>query len=147
MGPKNPRSTVLSPEECKLRIFVAIDRTSKFMFARLEEKATRAIACQFLRELIEVVAYQIHTVLTDNGIQFRHPPRYRDGPAARLAGHLFDRVCAANDIEHRLTKPNHPKSSRDRLRGKRSLQNGQVERTNRTIKEATVKHYHYDSHE
>ena len=43
-------------------------------------------------------------------------------------------ICEANDIEHRLTKPNHPWT------------NGQVERMNRTIKEATVKRYHYENH-
>lgn len=47
----------------------------------------------------------------------------------------FDMICEAHGIEHRLTKPNHPWS------------NGQVERMNRTIKEATVKRFHYDSHE
>ena len=47
----------------------------------------------------------------------------------------FDMICAENDIEHRLTKPNHPWT------------NGQVERMNRTIKEATVKRYHYDRHD
>jgi transposase InsO family protein len=46
----------------------------------------------------------------------------------------FDMICEANCIEHRLTKPNHPWT------------NGQVERMNRTIKDATVKRYHYDDH-
>jgi len=121
-------------EEGKLHLFVAIDRTSKFAFIELHERATRAIASQFLRNLVKAVPYQIHTVLTDNGVQFSHPPRYRDGPTARYMGHLFDRVCAENEIEHRLTKPNHPWT------------NGQVERMNRTIKEATVRRYHYGSH-
>jgi transposase InsO family protein len=48
---------------------------------------------------------------------------------------MFDMCCQASDIEHRLTKPNHPWT------------NGQVERINRTIKEATVKRYYYDSHD
>ena len=122
-------------DEGKLHMFVAIDRTSKFVFVRLEEKATRATACQFLRDLIEAIPYKIHTVLTDNGVQFCHPPRYRDGPTATYMGHLFDRICAANGIEHRLTKPNHPWT------------NGQVERMNRTIKEATVRRYHYGTHD
>lgn len=122
-------------DEGKLHMFVAIDRTSKFVLVRLEEKATRATACQFLRDLIEAIPYRIHTVLTDNGVQFCHPPRYRNGPTARYMGHLFDRICAANGIEHRLTKPNHPWT------------NGQVERMNRTIKEATVRRYHYGTHD
>ena len=44
-------------------------------------------------------------------------------------------IARRNDIEHRLTKPRHPWT------------NGQVERMNRTIKDATVKRYHYDSHD
>src|ERR671913_1977359 len=60
----------VSSEEGKLRLFVAVDRTSKFAFARLVESAGKMEAAQFLRDLIEVVPYRIHTVLTDNGIQF-----------------------------------------------------------------------------
>jgi transposase InsO family protein len=37
--------------------------------------------------------------------------------------------------KHRLTKPRHPWT------------NGQVERMNRTIKDATVKRFHYESHD
>ena len=40
-----------------------------------------------------------------------------------------------NDIDHRLTKPRQPWT------------NGQVERMNRTIKEATVKRYPYHNHD
>jgi len=38
-------------------------------------------------------------------------------------------------IDHRLTKPNHLWTS------------GRVEGMNRTIKEATVQRYHYDTHD
>ena len=122
-------------KEGKLYLFVAIDRTSKFAFVQLMDKANRNTATAFLKDLIEAVPYKIHTILTDNGIQFTFPPRYRDGPTARYVIHMFDRCCQANGIEHRLTKPNHPWT------------NGQVERMNRTIKEATVKRYYYDSHD
>lgn len=122
-------------EEGKLHLFVAIDRTSKFAFVRLEEKANTKTASAFLNALVEAVPYTIHTVLTDNGIQFADLPKNRNGPTARFRGHPFDRACWRHDIEHRITKPNHPWT------------NGQVERMNRTIKEATVRRYHYGSHE
>jgi hypothetical protein len=52
--------------EGKLRLFVAIDRTSKFAYAQLHETAGKMAVAQFLRDLIAVVPYAIHTVLTDN---------------------------------------------------------------------------------
>jgi transposase InsO family protein len=120
-------------EEGKLHLFVAVDRTSKLAFAKLEEKANIYTASDFLRALIEAVPYQIHTVLTDNGVQFCDAPKNRSGPTATWRVHRFDRVCREHGIEHRLTKPNHPWT------------NGQVERMNRTLKDATVKRYHYES--
>ena len=63
----------LRTEEGKLYMFVAIDRVSKFAFAELHEKATRRIAAEFLRHLIDAVPYKIHTVLTDNGTHFTTP--------------------------------------------------------------------------
>jgi transposase InsO family protein len=131
-------------EQGKLHLFVAIDRTSKFAFAELHEKATRRVAGDFLRALAAAVPYRIHTVLTDNGTHFTDPTgdgwtpedikqmRARQEP---FLCHAFEFACAELDIEHRLTKPRHPWT------------NGQVERMNRTIKEATVKRFHYDSHD
>jgi len=121
--------------EGKLYLYVAIDRTSKFAFVQLVKKTGRTSASAFLEALIAAVPYKIHTVLTDNGIQFTFPPRYVNGPTARYMTHMFDMRCRENGIEHRLTKVKHPWT------------NGQVERMNRTIKEATVKRYHYDNHQ
>jgi len=92
----------------KLHLFVAIDRTSKFAFVQLADQATRVTASSFLVALIAAVPYKIHTVLTDNGIQFRLPPRYADGPTARYMTHMFDMRCRENGIDHRFTKINHP---------------------------------------
>ena len=121
--------------EGKLYLYVGIDRTSKFAFARLVDKATTETARTFLDALVAAVPYRIEIVLTDNGIQFAILPKNRSGPTARWREHPFDRACQAHGIEHRLTKPKHPWT------------NGQVERMNRTIKEATVKRFHYDGHD
>ncbi len=115
--------------EGKIRLFVAIDRTSKFAYVELHERAGKMVAAQFLRNLIAAVPYKIHTVLTDNGIQFTN--RKQDRYAFE---HIVSRVCREHGIDQRLTKVNHPWT------------NGQVERMNRTIKEATVRRYHYDTH-
>ena len=124
-------------------MFVAIDRTSKFAFVELHEKATTAISRQFLLRLIEAIPYRIHTVLTDNGIQFTTPgaggsavPLIKEAMAKGeiFRAHAFEYACAKADIDHRTTKPKHPWT------------NGQVERMNRTIKDAIVKRFHYDDH-
>ena len=122
-------------EQGKLYMFVAIDRTSKFAFVELHENSRTATSRDFLLRLIEAVPYKIHTVLTDNGIQFTTPggggsavPLIKEAMAngERFWAHAFEYACARNDIDHRTTKPKHPWT------------NGQVERMNRTIKEATA---------
>ncbi len=108
------------------------------------ESAGKREAAQFLRDLVEAVPYAIHRVLTDNreaiprrdvseadrGIQFT--ARKQDIWDMQ---HIRDRVCDEHGIEHRLTKVNHPWT------------NGQVERMNRTLKDATVKRHHYENHD
>jgi transposase InsO family protein len=133
--------------EGKLFLVVAIDRTAKFAVARLVEKANRRTAWEFLEHLLQVVPYRIHTILTDNGIHFAEQPRNRNTAWSRQM--RFDMICEANGIERRLTKPNHPWSEEDRVTVQWTVTptNGQVERMNRTIKDATVKRCHYDSHD
>jgi transposase InsO family protein len=131
-------------QQGKLHLFVAIDRTSKFAFVELHEKATTRIAGEFLRDLIKALPYRIHTVLTDNGIQFTTPGgRWLGGPrdprshggGRSLPRSRVEYACAEAGIDHRTTKPKHPWT------------NGQVERMNRTIKDATVERFHYDDHD
>jgi transposase InsO family protein len=128
----------------RLYTFVAIDRVTKLAFAELHEQAARRTAADFLHRLIEAVPYKIHTVLTDNGTHFTTPGNVRSAAAEiraaiangeRFPAHAFELACANAGIDHRLTKPNHPWT------------NGQVERMNRTIKEATFRRFCYDSHD
>lgn len=110
-------------------MFVAIDRTSKFAFVELHEKATTARIERVPAAADRSRPYRIHTVLTDNGIQFTTPgaggsavPLIREAIAngELFRAHAFEYACARNDIEHRTTKARHPWT------------NGQVERMNRT---------------
>jgi transposase InsO family protein len=126
-------------EQGKLYLFVAIDRTSKFAFAELHERATRRISANFLRALVTAVPYTIHTVLTDNGTHFvdntpdsawaQQEPEAEQPILFRV--HAFAYACEQHAIEHRRTRPKHPWT------------NAQVEPMNRTLKEATVKRYYY----
>lgn len=118
----------LRHESGKAYLFVAVDRTSKLVFARIYRKATKLVAAGFLKALANAVPYRIHTVLTDNGVQFvQHDRKAESG----FIPHVFGAVCAEKGIEHRLTRPYHPWT------------NGQAERMVRTIKDATVRAFHY----
>ena len=104
---------------------MAIDRTSKGAFAERHPRAKRGVAAEFLRRVRDKLPYRVHTVLTDNGVPFTpQPHQFLPG------GHRFDRVCREYGVARRLTKPAHPWT------------NSQVERMNRTIKEATVQRFH-----
>lgn len=129
-------------EQGRLYLLVAIDRTSKFAYTELHERVPTRVAADFLRNLIKAVPYKVHTVLTDNGIHFTDRESWTAAEIKEMIArkqlfraHAFEVACARNDIDHRLTKPKHPWT------------NGQVERMNRTIKDATVKRFYYQTHD
>ncbi len=118
----------------RFTMFLAIDRVSKFTYVEFRDDAGKMNGADFLRSVIKVFPYAIHTVLTDNGMAFADLPKNRGRSPemeAIFGGHIFDRVCKQHGIQHKLTKPYHPWT------------NGQAERMNRTIKEATIKVFHY----
>jgi hypothetical protein len=111
--------------EGKLNMFLAIDRVSKFTYVEFHENAGKMNGADFLQNVVKAFPYKIHTVLTDNGMAFADLPKNMTGATRRYLGaHIFDRICTENGIDHRLTKPYHPWM-------------------NRTIKEATIKVFHY----
>jgi hypothetical protein len=89
--------------EGKQTLFVAIDGTSKFAHLRLEKRAGKIEAAQFLRDLQQALAYRIHTVLIDNDIQFTN-----HALDAHTFMQIFDPVYHENGIKHRVTKVSHP---------------------------------------
>lgn len=114
-------------------MFLTIDRTSKVAFAELHPRATKLIAADFLRCVLENLPYKVHKVLTDNGTQFGNMPHQ-----PQAGRHVFDHICQQYGIEIALPSPHIPGRMASRVAGA-------IERMNRTIKEATVQRYHYQT--
>ncbi len=115
-------------------MFLAIDRVSKFVFVEFRDNAGKMNAAAFLQEAVAAFPYKIHAVLTDNGMAFADLPKNRGRnpeTTALFGGHIFNRICKEHGIQHKFAKPYHPWT------------NGQVERMNRTIKDAAIKAFHY----
>ena len=95
-------------------------------FAERQPRATKRRAAELLRRVRAALPYRVHPVRTDNGTPFGNMP-----PQPYAGRPLFGRVCDEHGLEHRFPKPAHPWT------------NGQVERMNRTLKEAPVRRDHY----
>jgi transposase-like protein len=122
-------SAQLRSAEGVVHMFLAIDRVSKFACVEFHATAEMATGAAFMRGVVAAFPYRIRKVLTDNGVAFTKSASTRWDTMR----HPFDRICDEHGIEHRLTKPYHPWT------------NGQAERMNRTVKDATTKAFHYET--
>ena len=107
--------------------FVAIDRATRYVYLEIHPRRDAKTAAGFLERFLAHFPHPVHTILTDNGAEFtdRFAVDMKDKPADRPSGrHPFDRLCANNKIDHRLTRSYRPQT------------NGMVERFNRRIVDA-----------
>lgn len=111
-------------------VFVAIERTTRFVHAEIIEERSGQIVAGCLKRFLEGFGHPVHTVLTDNGSEFTD--RFGDARwRTRDKGtgeHPFDRVCQDKGIKHKLTRPYRPQT------------NGMVERFNRRLADAIRSH-------
>ena len=107
-------------ETSRSYLFVARDRATRWVHIAIKPDKSAASAKDFLQEVTQAFPGTIHTILTDNGKEFtdRFTPAGERTPTGK---HPFDKQCAENGIEHRLTKPFSPQT------------NGMVERFNGMI--------------
>lgn len=110
----------------KYYLFVAIDRATRALFYHVYDAKTSENAEDFMNKCLGYFPFKITHVLTDNGLEFTNRLiKSKKGNLCQKPSKL-DNLCKENDIEHRLTKPNTPKT------------NGMVERVNGTIKNGTI---------
>ena len=107
-------------------VFVAIERVTRFAWIEIMPDRTADRVARAMARFLADFGHPVHTVLTDNGSEFTDrfggDVRVRHGrPSGR---HVFDQLCAAQGIKHRLTRPYTPRT------------NGMVERFNRRLGEA-----------
>lgn len=81
----------MADEDRRRYLFLAIDRATRWVFARIFQAQTAANARRFLRDLERAAPMKITRVLTDNGKAF--------------TDRLFDLLSAELCIERRLAPP------------------------------------------
>ena len=114
-------------------LFAGIDRATRSLTMQVYDKHDGTSGRLFLQHCRQFYPFKIYRILTDNGGEFTNR-YYRNVRGGRAKGvHPFEQACRESGIRHVMTKIKHPWT------------NGLIERTGKTIKEATVKRYQYDS--
>jgi transposase InsO family protein len=108
-------------ETSRSYLFVAIDRATRWVFAKVYPDQTEQSSVDFLARLQAACPFMIKIILTDNGTQFTD--RFTSKNKVPSGQHAFDLACSKAQIEHRLIPPRHPQT------------NGMVERFNGRISE------------
>jgi hypothetical protein len=119
----------VSTAEGALRLYVAIDRTSRFAFVQIAAAGDETPASAFLGALIRAVPYKIHTVVADADIQFAWPPSREEDPTIICVTHMFE------------TRSRDKRDDRGLAAIKPPWTNGQAALVARTIEEAFVKRH------
>lgn len=111
--------------------YVAIDRATRFVYLEVLPDRKATTGAGFLKRFLEAFPLDVHTILTDNGVEFTD--RFADDKPRKPKGqpsgeHPFDKLCTSCAIRHRLARPFRPQT------------NGLVERFNRRLAEAIHAH-------
>ncbi len=117
----------------KYYLYVAIDRATRLMIYKMYGSKTSENTDDFANLCKEFFPFKITHILTDNGLEFTNRLLVSKNGKKCTKPSLLDKFCDNENIEHRLTKPNHPQT------------NGMVEKANDTIKNGTILIEHYNN--
>jgi len=107
-------------------LFVAIDRATRTLYYRIYDAKTADNAVDFASKCRAFFPFKITHILTDNGLEFTNALLVSKKGECCTKPSKMDELCKKENIDHRLTKPNTPKT------------NGMVERANGIIKSNTI---------
>jgi transposase-like protein len=119
--------------KAKWYLFVAIDRTTRYVYVELHDNKRMETAAEFLKQTLAQYLFKVEKILTDNGIEFSYNLLVEAKKPKAGKVHPFVKICQDQHIEHRTTLVKHPWT------------NDMVETMNKKIKANTVKRFHYDS--
>ena len=118
----------MADEDTRRYLFVAIDRATRWVYVAIKPDKSARAAKAFLAGVAKAAPFRITTLLTDNGKEFTD--RFVTvGERTPTGQHVFDQLCEALGIEHRLTRPRRPQT------------NGMVERFNGRIADLLRTHH------
>ncbi|MFG1192072.1 IS481 family transposase [Xanthobacter flavus] len=119
--------TEVRAKEGVLYLFMAVDRTSKFVFARFLRNCDEESALYFLDLLVAVVPFRIEVVHSDATLRSCGLPGSSAGSADGLLADTFAAQCRKHGIDYRPTES--------------------AERKNGVFDEATVERCRSDNHQ
>lgn len=114
---------------------MAIDRATRTLFYHIYDAKTADNTVDFMSKCKAYFPFKITHILTDNGLEFTNGLLVSKKGERCTKPSKMDEVCKKENIDHRLTKPNTPKTK------------GMVERVNGTIKSNTILKEQYDTKE
>lgn len=117
----------MADETQRRDLFVAIDRTTRWVYVAIKKNKTAASAKAFLSALHKACPLKIEKLLTDHGKELTDR-LFASRERQPTGHHEFDPLCQALGIEHRLTQPRTPRT------------NGMVERFNGRIADVLKTH-------
>ena len=130
-------TTIFLTKEEKYYLYVAIDRVSKYVHYKVYDQQTRETAIDFLKEVYNMFPFKIHTILTDNGIQFTNTTFKGFKEIKEQIKELEEEIRLEKEEEIRLEKEEEKEEEKEMQKNKK-ITNVVNKETNQNINNGTI---------